>query len=445
MLFRLAVRGVLCFVGALSHDVEYKLGDSSGCETTTGWVSVDSYWECHAAMDRIDRFTTGDQSLGTFVKFVAATTAAQVDQGNDKGCYYQASNTGYLFKTTYMNKVKRRTNLVHTVGLQPALPYCKKLGAKVHKNHVLFLGGTKIDDWKTTSEEFPGSYNLGKSKRNGPTTRLMLNNMLKFFEPSVVVLDCGEQDLDNGLSVRKSYRHVKRITQIILNHHAALVYLGTRPEPQKTTSHEKYRKLDLCVKRLVRRLADDVHYMHDHKTIAMIDVHKNFMDAGNPRDLYTFDGLQLSLTAYKRWTSWTQAALHDSHCLVWGDGKCKRRRTMSPLSHSHSMSPLSSSDPLSHGHSYDSHGHSYNDPLSHGHSYDSHGHSYSDPLSHGHSYDNHAGHYDNHAGHSYDSHAAAHAGHGHTYDGHWRRATMDIGSSDSAMNATSISSQEIIV
>merc|ERR1719162_2795457 len=353
-------------------------------------------------MDRIDRFTTGDQNLGTFIKF-GATTALAIDQGNDKGCYYQAAN-GLLIQSTYMNKVKRRTNLVHTVGLQPALPYCKKLGAKVHKNHVLFLGGTKIDDWKTTSEEFPGSYNLGKSKRNGPTTRLMLNNMLKFFEPSVVVLDCGEQDLDNGLSVRKSYRHVKRITQIILNHHAALVYLGTRPEPQKTTSHDKYRKLDLCVKRLVRRLADDVHYMHDHKTIAMIDVHKNFMDAGNPRDLYTFDGLQLSLTAYKRWTSWTQAALHDSHCLVWGDGKCKRRRTMSPLSHSHSVSQLSSSDPLSHGHTYDSH-----------------------------------------AGHSYDSHAAAHAGHGHTYDGHWRRATMDIGSSDSAMNATSISSQEIIV
>merc|ERR1711957_882757 len=353
------------------------------------------------------------------------TTALAIDQGNDKGCYYQAAN-GLLIQSTYMNKVKRRTNLVHTVGLQPALPYCKKLGAKVHKNHVLFLGGTKIDLWKTTSEEFPGSYNLGKNKRSGPTTRLMLNNMLKFFEPSVVVLDCGEQDLDNGLSVRKSFRHVKRITQIILNHHAALVYLGTRPEPQKTTSHAKYRKLDLCVKRLVRRLADDVHYMHDHKTIAMIDVHKNFMDAGNPRDLYTFDGLQLSLTAYKRWTSWTQAALHDSHCLVWGDGKCKRRRTMSPLSHSHSVSPLSSSDPLSHGHSYDSHGHSYNDHA-------------------GHSYDSHAAAYDNHAGHSYDSHAAAHAGHGHTYDGHWRRATMDIGSSDSAMNATSISSQEIIV
>merc|ERR1719469_70704 len=367
-------------------------------------------------MDRIDRFTTGDQNLGTFVKFVTGTTVALAnDQGNDKGCYFQATN-GVHLQSTYMNKVKRRTlpaTLVHSVGLQPALPYCKKKGAKVHKNHVLFLGGAKIDLWKTTSEEFPGSYNLGKNKRNGPTTRLMLNNMLKFFEPSVVVLDCGEQDLDNGLSVRKSFRHVKRITQIILNHHAALVYLGTRPEPQKTTSHAKYRKLDLCVKRLVRRLADDVHYMHDHKTIAMIDVHKNFMDAGNPRDLYTFDGLQLSLTAYKRWTSWTQAALHDSHCLVWGDGKCKRRRTMSPLSHSHSVSPLSSSDPLSHGHSYDSHGHSYNDPLSHGHSYDSHGHSYSDPLSAGHSYDSHAAAHDSH-GHSYSDPLS----HGHSYDNH---------------------------
>merc|ERR1719162_2846512 len=375
-------------------------------------------------MDRVDRLTAGDQNLGTFVDRLPATPVnpcmVGFKYGKHKGCYYQRLKTVVVVpavvnvvtqicphELSYLNRVKDTTAFVGTIL---PLPYCMRNGSKIHKNEVLFLGGSKIDLWQTTSEEFPGSYNIGKMKRNGERTRFLLNNMLKFFEPSVVVLDCGEQELDNGLSVRKAFRHVKRITQIILDHHAALVYLGTRPEPQKTTSHEKYRKLDLCVKRLVRRLADDVHYMHDHKTIAMIDVHKNFMDAGNPRDLYTFDGLQLSLTAYKRWTSWTQAALHDSHCLVWGDGKCKRRRTMSPLSHSHSMSPLSSSDPLSHGH-------------------DSHGHSYSDPLSHGHSYDNHAGHYDNHAGHSYDSHAAAHAGHGHTYDGHWRRATMDIGSS----------------
>jgi hypothetical protein len=205
-------------------------------------------------------------------------------------------------------------------------------GSKIHKNEVLFLGGSKVDLWQTTSEEFPGSYNIGKMERDGPGTRKMLYNMLEFFEPSVVVLDCGEQDIDNGLSVRKAYRHVKRITQIILDNHAALVYLGTRPEPQRSKEdHTKYRKLDLCVKRLVRRLADDDHYMHDHKTIAMIDVHKNFMDAGNPRDLYAFDGLELSPTGYKRWTSWTQKALDDSTCLVWGDGTCKRRRTMSPL------------------------------------------------------------------------------------------------------------------
>merc|ERR1719162_561651 len=303
-------------------------------------------------MDRVDRLTAGDQNLGTFVDRRPPAIAALYGPANPclmgftfgkhKGCYYQRLKTAVVVpavvnvvtqicphELSYLNRVKDTTAFVGTIL---PLPYCMRNGSKIHKNEVLFLGGSKIDDWKTTSEEFPGSYNIGKMKRNGERTRYLLNNMLKFFEPSVVVLDCGEQDLDNGLSVRKAFRHVKRITQIILDHHAALVYLGTRPEPQKTKEvRAKYIKLDLCVKRLVRRLADDDNYMHAHKTIAMIDVHKNFMDAGNPRDLYASDGLQLSPTGYKRWTFWTQKALDDSKCLVWGDGKCKRRRTMSPL------------------------------------------------------------------------------------------------------------------
>jgi hypothetical protein len=332
MLFRLAISGVLCFSGALSHEIEedYKLGDSDGCEA--GWVSVKNIWQCYAAMDRVDRLTEGDQNLGTFSDAAMGTEGPGRATGG--GCGYLRANAKTGTPNLELSYWNPHMNGKYDPSYWsiPPLPYCMRADSKIHKNEVLFLGGSKVDLWQTTSEEFPGSYNIGRMRETGRETRERLNHMLEFFEPSVVVLDCGEQDLDNGLSVRKTYRHVKRITQIILDHHAALVYLGTRPEPQKTHDyHAKYRKLDLSVKRLVRRLAEDDHYMHDHKSIAMIDVHKNFMDAGNPRDLYTFDGLQLSPTGYKLWTSWTQKALDDSMCLVWGDGKCKRRRTMSPL------------------------------------------------------------------------------------------------------------------
>merc|ERR1740117_2266877 len=123
-----------------------------------------------------------------------------------------------------------------------------------------------------------------------------------------------------------------------------------------TQRHAKYRKFDLSVKRLVRKRAGGYHnhnlrgagqghilhghdhagrghllHGHDHTTFAMIDVHSNFMEAGNPRSLYRFDGVRLSGAAYKLYTSWTKKALEDATCIMWGDGTCKRRVKMSTL------------------------------------------------------------------------------------------------------------------
>merc|ERR1711920_924649 len=52
-----------------------------------------------------------------------------------------------------------------------------------------------------------------------------------------------------------------------------------------------------------------VGHGHDLKTFAMVDVHRNFVAAGNPRDLYEHDGLHLSAEGYKMWSTWTHKAL----------------------------------------------------------------------------------------------------------------------------------------
>jgi len=366
-MLRLAITGVLCCNEALGHgsrgiDEEYQLGDTSGCNE--GFVGIYNNWECMAAKDRVDRTTVDHQYLSTYLD---GTNSAQLqgepmtalEQGTQahQGCGYveadalkesqrEVGSTGVFFAPneamTFINTNADSKTFADTDVWQiPPKPYCKKNGSALHQNEVLFHGDVNIDRWVKTSEEFPGSYNIGfPSTCKGLNWRL--TNIYEAFEPSMVVTACGEKDLDEGASVRKTYRRFKKFVNFAERHHASLIYMGTKPFPQgKVDDHAKYRKYDLSIKRLVRRRAAEawVGHGHDLKTFAMIDVHNNFVAAGNPRGLYAHDGLQLSAEGYKMWSTWTHKALDDTTCLVWGDGLCKRRRKMSPLRRATAISP----------------------------------------------------------------------------------------------------------
>jgi len=367
-MLRLAIAGVLCSNEALGHgsrgfDEEYELGDSSGCRD--GFVGIDNNWECMAAKDRVDRTTVDHQYLSTYLDGPVVSTLrgermVGLNQGTQaaKGCGYVEANAlketqrvvpGGSGEYFLPNEAKTFINMDSTVKtladsdiwLIPPKPYCKRNGSALHQNEVLFHGDVNIDHWVKTSEEFPGSYNIGfPSTCKGLNWRL--NNIYEAFEPSMVVTACGESDLNEGASVRKTYRRFKKFVNFAEKHHASLIYMGTKPYPQgNPDDHAKYRKYDLSIKRLVRRRAAEawVGHGHDLKTFAMVDVHRNFVAAGNPRDLYEHDGLHLSAEGYKMWSTWTHKALDDTTCLVWGSGLCKRRRKMSPLRRATAISP----------------------------------------------------------------------------------------------------------
>jgi len=358
MLLRLAVIAVLCCNEVLSHmkDEDYKIGDSHGCELP--FEQVDNKWECIAALDRVDRHTTHDQSGKNWVGNYLV--GLEMAESAHPGC-------GFIREGSLRNgEENQERSFINNVGSAvyaaadwklPPLPYCKRKGTKLHRREVVFHGDASIDDWETTSDLFPGSYNIALNNTCKGLLTKGLNDMLDEFDPSVIVVACGEVDLDQGQSVRKTYRRFKRLTRTYLNHHASVIYLGTKPKPMRGSArHAKYRKFDLSVKRLVRKRAGGYHnhnlrgagqghilhghdhagrghilHGHDHTTFAMIDVHSNFMEAGNPRSLYRFDGVRLSGAAYKLYTSWTKKALEDATCIMWGDGTCKRRVKMSTL------------------------------------------------------------------------------------------------------------------
>jgi len=344
MLFRLAVTAVLCCNEVLSHRKaeDYKLGDSNGCEHP--FKPVTNKWECIAALDRVDRHTTHDQSgknwVGNYLVGLELAGSAH------PGCGFIRQGSLLLGvenqERSFINNVRPAVYAPAAWKLPP-LPYCKRKGTKLHRREVVFHGDASIDDWETTSDLFPGSYNIALNNTCKGLLNKGLKEWLEAFDPSVIVMACGEVDLDQGHSVRKTHRRFKRLTKTYLNHHASVIYLGTKPKPMRGSArHAKYRKFDLSVKRLVRRRAGGHHdhklhgsgrshilHGHDHTTFAMIDVHSNFMGAANPRSLYKFDGVRLSRAAYKLYTSWTKKALDDATCILWGDSTCKRRRKMS--------------------------------------------------------------------------------------------------------------------
>jgi len=209
----------------------------------------------------------------------------------------------------------------------------------IHQNEVLFHGDVNIDRWVDTSRDFPGSYNIGFDA-TCKSLQWRLENIFEAFEPAVVVTACGEKDLDQGVSVRKTYRRFVKFAEVARKHHASLIYLGTKPFPQRMVDYSRtYIKYDESIKRLVRRRGGKDGVGHHYHGIAMVDVHNNFVRAGNPRDLYEFDGLRLSPTGYRFLTSWTHEALHDTTCLIWGRGLCKKRQKRSPVRRATANSP----------------------------------------------------------------------------------------------------------
>ena len=94
-----------------------------------------------------------------------------------------------------------------------------------------------------------------------------------------------------------------------------VISMSTKPEPDTTELHGKYKKLDCLIKGELVKETDG--------KFVFVDSYNAFMDLGNPRDLYALDGLHLSPKGYWYWNSWLEAALADTTgCTIWRGGEC---------------------------------------------------------------------------------------------------------------------------
>ena len=175
---------------------------------------------------------------------------------------------------------------------------------------VLFVGDSDIDYWRDTETTFEDSapagavYNVGYGGYTCSDVMPEVSGFVAAFEPSVVVLVCGENDLGGGKSVAQTFKHFKQAVRAYVDGGAGrVISLSTKPEPDSTEMHGEYEELDDLIK------SEFVGEMDGR--FVFVDSYNGFLDLGNERSLYHGDGLHLSEEGYGYWNSWVETALGD--------------------------------------------------------------------------------------------------------------------------------------
>jgi len=187
-------------------------------------------------------------------------------------------------------------------------------GGEAQATSILFAGDSDISYWKKTDQKYPGSVNKGVGGTTCKQWTNRIDEWLDEFQPTTVVLVCGENDL-YSYSPSQTFKNFKKIVNKISDSGATTIYFGTKPEPYTEDLHAQYREYDALIR--------DHYEEKSQKPFVMIDVYPAFVELGNPESFYRNDGLHLSNEGYGHWNTWLQTELDDSSgCRRWMNGEC---------------------------------------------------------------------------------------------------------------------------
>merc|ERR550525_1333316 len=152
---------------------------------------------------------------------------------------------------------------------------------------------------------------------------------IEAFEPSMVVLVCGENDIANGYDVSSTFDVFSTVVDQYIAGGARVLYIGTKPEPGTTGYHTKYQQYDSYIWDLAANKSGD-----GLPPLVMIDSYSGFEAIGNADSLYDSDELHLSAEGYSYWTQWAKTALNatgdDANCYAWRSGVCNTTSSSAP-------------------------------------------------------------------------------------------------------------------
>lgn len=230
------------------------------------------------------------------------------------GCYH-CNNTKGCIDGSWFN--------THPIGAanHNARPYCSDGFVPIQKGQMLMVGDSDIDYWIEWSTVFGNANNIGFGGYTCRNVNDEAQLFIEAFEPSAVVLVCGENDLAYGYNVESKFKSFSKVVGQYLLGGSRVIYIGTKPEPSTTGLHHEYKKYDQLIANLAANMSGT-----GVPPLTMIDSYGAFEEIGNPKSLYRSDGLHLSDAGYKYWDQWVDAVLNakenNTNCYLWKSGAC---------------------------------------------------------------------------------------------------------------------------
>jgi len=268
---------------------------TNGCPG--GYSKLTSVWSCLAAFHILGPGHDLWQGAGTNAEFPI-------------GCFL-GSQWGVGFN-------QHATGSPHSAGS----PICAKGLEPLAAGGVLWLGGSDVDYWlenSTSALSTPlPSHNIAVNGYSCKNVLDNLNDSIYAFQPSVVVLVCGENVLASDADVDEAFSRFQTIVTQISNGGARVIMLTAKPGIAELS--EKYPLYDAKVKDLAASLAGESS--GSVAPLAVVDVSAGFIALGNSSDLYADDELHLSGNGYSQWNRWVALAFGDSACALWVSDAC---------------------------------------------------------------------------------------------------------------------------
>ena len=167
------------------------------------------------------------------------------------------------------------------------------------KNGILFTGSSSIRMWETLEKDMAPLpvINRGFGGSTIPEVMKYADRIIFPYEPQIIVLYCGENDIWEKTLTEITVRNFKQFVGMVQKKlpETEVVFLSMKPSPARSEKWGEYEKGNLMIK----------HFAKSQPKVHFVNVSRTMLSKTEQIDSLIFieDGLHMNKFGYTRWTA----------------------------------------------------------------------------------------------------------------------------------------------
>ena len=165
------------------------------------------------------------------------------------------------------------------------------------KKGVLFIGSSSIRGWRTLPADFPDfrAVNRGFGGSHLEDVNFYADRIIFPYQPRLIVLYAGENDLVAGKSVENVFNDFKKFVSLVRLKlpETRILFISLKPSPERWEQTAKFKELNALIKAETEK----------DKRLLFVDVWSPMLDVdGQPKkNIFLGDKLHMNAEGYKIW------------------------------------------------------------------------------------------------------------------------------------------------